>query len=257
MYSVFGLIAISYLIFKNKIQTNLFWIAAILLLCVYVLLLSSKAGWIGLILWLIGLLTWLIYNKKYFYGIVLPLFLVGFFLVFNVYYTPSFSQRIPKAEVIKNAIVEKDEQNKKVTTGNDGSARRVFVWKAALEIIKQNVLVGVGTGDSKDKMLEMYQQKEMEAEYNAKLNAHNQYLNTGVSLGLIGISSLIICLFIPFYFSLKERTFVVYGFVVIVAINLLFESMFEKQAGVVFYVFFNTLLCVSFLNFKSKINISH
>jgi O-antigen ligase len=174
--------------------------------------------------------------------------LTTLFLFLNVYYAPSFSQRIPKVETIQNAINEKDNKNNVVTTSSDGSGRRIFVWKASMDLIKQNFWLGVGTGDSKDQLLETYKSNGMITEYKFQLNAHNQYLNTMVSLGVFGLLILLLCFLIPLYYAVKNKLIMLLGFTLIVSFNFLFESMLEAQAGVIFYVFFNTILCLSFMS---------
>jgi len=250
MYCVFALCIIVYLQSKKTIKDNWLWLSVVLFLNLYILLLSSRAAWITLSLWLLAFIYFKIKNKKALQASIVSFFLIGGFLFFNVYYTPSFSKRAPAIDKIKNAITEKDDKNNKVTSSDESSARRIFVWKASLELIKQNLLIGVGTGDAKDKMMEKYLEKGMVAEHKAQLNSHNQYLNTGVAIGIIGIMVLILSLAVPFFRSIKSKQYLLSGFVVILALNFLFESMLEKQAGVIFYAFLNTILCLSFLKQK-------
>lgn len=250
MYVIFSLASIWFLTLKHIIKLNVLWISVIILLSIYVLLLSSKAGWLGLGIWGFGFSIWLIRKKQILHSLLLLIFIIVAFLLLNVLYTPSFSNRIPKVAVIENAIKEKDEQNNKITTSDDGSARRVFVWKASFEVIKQNLFFGVGTGDTRDKLLEMYLQKGMLAEHKAALNSHNQYLNTGVALGIWGVGILLLCLILPLFIGFKQKAYLLIGFVLLISVNFLFESMFEKQNGVIFYTFFNTLLCIRFIKIK-------
>ncbi|MBK8368983.1 MAG: O-antigen ligase family protein [Bacteroidetes bacterium] len=219
---------------------------------IYILLLSSKAGWIGLIFIYAVFIVDLIRNSKYLIATTIVGVLVGLFLFLNVYYAPLYAQRIPKAEVIENAINEKDKDNKVVTTSTDGTGSRIFVWKASFEVIKENLILGVGTGDSRDKLMEKYLEKNMKTEYEFGLNSHNQFLNTTVSIGIIGLIVLMLCFWMPFYQGWKQKELLLMGFVVIVSMNLLFESMFERQSGVIFYVFLNTILCSTFVPIKSN-----
>ena len=254
MYTIVALISILYLHKQQAIFVNWKWLLAILFLSVYILLLSSKAGWIGLVIFYLIFIVQFINKPKLLYVIGSIGIVSALFFIFNVYYTPEFSNRIPKMETITNAINEKDGSNNLVTTGSEGTGSRIFVWKASLEIIKDNLLLGVGTGDSKYKMLEKYLSKGMETEYKFGLNSHNQYLNTAVSIGIVGLFILILCFFIPFYQGFKLKELLLFGFVIIVGLNLLFESMFERQSGVIFYAFFHTILSLTFLQ-KNKIHL--
>jgi O-antigen ligase len=248
MYLIFSLTSIWFFLFKRLITLNYLLILIILLLITFVLLLSSKSGWISLSIWVVNFTIWMFSTKRFFLSLLIFLSIIGAFLTFNLYFTPTFSNRIPNLSVIKNAIKGKDEQNNKITTSDDGSARRVFVWKASVDVIKQNLLWGVGTGDTRDELLDMYLKKGMKAEYNTALNSHNQYLNTGVTLGILGVFVLLLCLGIPFFIALKQNSYLLVGFISLISINFLFESMLETQAGVIFYAFFNTLLCLKLKN---------
>jgi O-antigen ligase len=252
MYAVVALFSIYYLYKKEFLKLNYFWISVIAMFSIYILLLSSKAGWIGLIFIYAVFIVDLIRNSKYLIATAIVGGLVGLFLFLNVYYAPLYAQRIPKAEVIENAINEKDKNNKAVTTSTDGTGSRIFVWKASFEVIKENLIIGVGTGDSRDKLMEKYLQKNMKTEYEFGLNSHNQFLNTTVSIGIVGLMVLILCFWMPFYQGWKQKELLLIGFVVVVAMNLLFESMFERQSGVIFYVFLNTILCSTFVPIKSN-----
>lgn len=252
MYAVVALLAIYYLNRKSIVQFNLKWVSVVVLLSVYTLFLSSKAGWIGLFLVFLVYLFELFRQSKYLLILFVVIGLSTLFYLINVRFAPTYAQRIPKVETIENAINEKDEQNNAVTTSSDGTGSRIFVWKASVDVIKENLLLGVGTGDSRDKMLEKYLEKQMKTEYEFGLNSHNQFLNTAVSIGLLGLLLLLACFIVPFFKALRVKNILVIGFVVLVSMNLLFESMFERQAGVIFYVFLNTLLCSTFVSGKLK-----
>ncbi len=243
MYSVFALMSLVHLVNAGELKLNWKWIAAIFLLIVFILLLSSKAGWISLFLFVLYFCRRLVIKKRTIFALLMVGFLIGLFSLLNIYFTPRFSSRIPQLSVISETLRESNDKNKKTETSIDGSRSRILVWKAAVEIIKNNFWIGVGTGDAKDKMLEKYIEKEMTYEYKYKLNSHNQYLNTFIAIGVVGFTTLVLCFMVPFYFAYKEKTFLFVAFIIIVGLNFLFESMLETQAGVIFYAFFNSLLC--------------
>jgi O-antigen ligase len=248
MYLTFSLFSVWFMLFKRIIKFNFWLILIIIILITFVLLLSSKTGWIGLLIWALCISIWQYSPKSLLISLGKFSFIIAAFLFLNLYFTPIFSNRIPNLTVIKNAIQGNDEQNNKITTSDDGSARRVFVWKASVDVIKQNLFWGVGTGDTRDELMNMYLKKGMNAEYKAELNSHNQYLNTGVTLGLIGIIVLLLCLGAPLFIALKLKSYLLIGFIFLILINFLTESMLETQAGVIFYAFFNTLLCLKLKN---------
>ncbi|HXB11537.1 MAG TPA: hypothetical protein VNZ45_06100, partial [Bacteroidia bacterium] len=80
-----------------------------------------------------------------------------------------------------------------------------------------------------------------------RLNAHNEYLESAVELGIGGFFCLLACLLLPLYKSIKEHRFVYLMFLIIVILNFLTESMFETQGGTIFYGLFNSLLMFNFV----------
>lgn len=246
MFSLFALFIISTGLIQKKILFNWKILISIILLVVFVLLLSSKSGWLGLILLSLYVFWNLISKKQILKVLYILIPLVSLFILLNILYTPSFSKRIPKVDNIKNALNEKNKDNKEVTTGGDGNAARVLIWKASLELFSDNIL-GLGTGDAKELLLEKYQQKGMSTEYKYQLNCHNQYLSTGLSIGILGLILLLGMLFYSLFQSIKYNQIVLGGFIILVSFNFLFESMLETQKGIVFFSFFYVLLCLSYI----------
>ena len=78
----------------------------------------------------------------------------------------------------------------------------------------------------------------------SECNAHNQFSDTIVAVGLIGLILLISFYISPIYLWFKNRNFdiVFLSLLIIVAFNSLFESVFERQMGIMFFVFFYLLL---------------
>lgn len=243
MYSNFSLLALYYLVNSGEIKMNWKWIFAALLISVFVLLLSSKAGWIGLFIVALFVMINLIRRKFILPAIAILVLLCSLFYVLIIS-APEYSQRITAAtESVSQSASGVDLKNSK-----DGTASRILVWQAAIDIIKEKFLIGTGTGDAKTAMVEKYKEKGMITEFEHNLNAHDQYLNTFVALGVLGFVSLMLCLVIPLFYAVKHKLILLGTFVCLVGLNFLFESMLETQSGVMFYAFFQTLLCFSFFN---------
>jgi O-antigen ligase len=242
MFSVFGLWIIIIGLLRKEVALNWKSIFAIVFLSVFILLLSSKAGWLSLFLIILFSLGSLLVAKKTLQILYFLVPIIGLFLIFNVYNTTSYSDRLPKLENILKAFTEKDENNKEVTTSKDGNASRIFIWKASTHLFMQNWLMGVGTGDAKDELMKEYQVRGMTTEHEIALNSHNQFLSTAIAIGIIGLIILLLMLIYPFIIATKQHNYIVIGFVVLLLINLLVESMFETQAGLVFYAFMSTII---------------
>lgn len=127
----------------------------------------------------------------------------------------------------------------------ESNQARVLVWRAAGELIKNSPLIGYGTGDTVA-LMQQYQKDGMTGAHCEKLNAHNQYLQTMVALGIPGILILLGNLFIPLYIAIKRKRFIYLLFLLILCLNFLTESMLDQQAGTIFYGLFNSLLMFNF-----------
>ena len=129
----------------------------------------------------------------------------------------------------------------KVSDSGGSNSDRVLVWKASMHILKEKYMLGVGTGDVKDVLLNEYKQESLIDIFNKNLNPHNQYIQTFIALGIIGFILLLSQFIIPLFLS-PGKYFPYTLFILLVFINLFVESMLEVQAGVIFYTFFNSIL---------------
>ncbi|MCQ2318697.1 MAG: O-antigen ligase family protein [Bacteroidales bacterium] len=82
-----------------------------------------------------------------------------------------------------------------------------------------------------------------------ELDSHNQFFDTMISIGIVGLLLLLAYFVIPVVLMIKHRKFdVTYLiFLMIIAFNALFESVFEVQVGIIFFNFFNMLLFTSLI----------
>ena len=122
---------------------------------------------------------------------------------------------------------------------------RMEIWKAAFHLIREHPIAGSGTGDVKDALMEQYRERNLVPVYSKKLNAHNQYIQTFVALGLPGFLILVAMLVTPFFSAFRRKEYLYISFLMIFGFSILFESMLETQAGVVFYAMFNTMLFIT------------
>mgnify|MGYP000601294100 CR=1 FL=1 len=119
---------------------------------------------------------------------------------------------------------------------------RLAIWGSGLELVKEKPIVGFGTGDVRRELIRVYERNNYTHLVEFKLNAHDQYLQIFISSGIIGLILMMMYLLYPATKSRFRTNSVYIGFLILVLINLLPESMLETQAGVVYYAFFNSLL---------------
>jgi len=127
-------------------------------------------------------------------------------------------------------------------TAHDSSAARRLVWSSAAALIAEHPWVGSGTGDVKDELVRTYADRQYTYPLEHRLNAHSQFLQTAVALGIPAALVLLASVLVPLVFAFRRRQHLFAAFLVLTAINWSVESMLEVQAGVIFFVFFAALL---------------
>lgn len=219
-------------LFKNKIAHYISLIAII----IFVSMLASKAGLIAL--WIsAGMAVFFFKSERQ--KFIRKAFLFLLFIILSIsssYLLPGTSTRI------ENAV--SDLQNQKSTTvsiteqseAETSTSLRFVTWSASWELIKNNP-IGVGTGDTTDELIKVY---EKTGEFHAaekELNSHNQFLQVGTELGWPGIIVFTAILLSLLFLLYNERDLLLLNFLLICTMNFLFESFLEVQAGIVFFCF--------------------
>ena len=219
---------------ENTLKRNLAFLL-ILVFQLFIVMLSSKAGIVSVILLYLATIIYTLFhggsdrNNK----LIISGFLVILFLVTVSFFPRSYSRFYSAESALEN------EPN---VHSQDGSVARVLVWQSALEIIREHPVFGVGTGDAEPELMKLYKQKNITLAIDETLNAHNQYLQTTISLGIIGLLILVAYFILPSLFAFRKKHLLYLLFLIIFAFNMLVESMLERQAGVVFYGLMNSFL---------------
>ncbi|MBX2962038.1 MAG: O-antigen ligase family protein [Cyclobacteriaceae bacterium] len=115
-------------------------------------------------------------------------------------------------------------------------------WFSSWEIIRSNWMIGVGSGDVQVELQKQYYANGFTDSYDQKFNAHNQYLQTWIGLGIVGLLSLLALFIVPIIKAFQEKNYLVILFVVLFAICSFTESTFERQLGIAFYTLFAVIL---------------
>jgi len=238
MYISFSVAVIMHHIFYSEIAINKLlkslFIILIILFAVFIYMLSSKAGIIIFFIALLAMSLPALFKKNKRMLVFLILLFAGFQIWFSLTQNSRFHVMVSS---VQNA-------EKNVTT-EESSGVRVLVYETALDLIKSNYAIGVGTGDIKNELMKEYKVRNMKGAIEKKLNVHNQFLETLLGQGIAGITLLLLLFLIPFINSLYTKNWLLMTFVIIVALNFMFESMLNTQAGVVFFAFFYSYFATS------------
>lgn len=129
------------------------------------------------------------------------------------------------------------------TTGDANGhslTQRFEYWKAAIGIIKNNFLFGVGTGDLPKAFEQEYIKNNSTLSNEWRLRSHNQYLSIAAAFGFVGLIWFLATLIYPLLIKNNRLDFLYITFFIIAAISFFTEDTLETQAGVTFYAFFNS-----------------
>lgn len=213
---------------KNR---AVFSILLISVFSVFVMFLSSKVAFIGLILIIVLLLAkYAKQNNK----IKQSLLIFGVFTVVAVVGIANSNLSLKFQQTFQELTTTDRTNESKVRS----TAARMWFWKATIDIIKENPILGVGTGDVREELTKKYKEKQLIWIQDKGRDSHQQFLQTFATLGIPGILCLLLIFSSLFYQSFKNKELVLLGFTLVYFIFGLTESMFETQAGIVFFTFF-------------------
>ncbi len=126
---------------------------------------------------------------------------------------------------------------------------RLVGWSVAMDFVAKNPM-GVGTGDVKDELLKEYERRGMESHLRLKLNPHNQYLQTSIAVGVVPGLFLLFVFGFYIWTGFKRRNYNLIALSSLFMIGCFFESLFERQWGVLFFMFFLVIFLLSSDNGK-------
>ncbi len=229
MYLTFCCVAI----FEWKLYAKAVQLGLTLFFTIFVLFLSSKSG----------IVIHFVFLSVYFVsayiasGSYKKLFLFSGSAILLVILVVLF---VPQVKDRFQNVVSAFQSEKVDKSATESTVVRMLIWNEAIEIIKQNPLLGVSPGDANDALYASYKQNGLTGAFGKKLNAHSQYFQTGVGLGIIGLLSFLSLFLVPLF---KNRMKLLVFFLLITLVNFLTESMLQTMAGCIFFGYFYAMLC--------------
>jgi len=236
---IFHMVTTEKMNIKKTEKTGLLIVALFLLFLV--MLLQSKAGWACTILLILAILIRLFMDKTYRKFAIIVF--AGAIAIAGITYFTMITKERSRLNVAQTLFAT----GRMDSTSAESTQARYYIWKAAKQVIIQQPIIGYGTGQAWKKLQEQYATDKFTGPAKKMLNAHNQYLQCAIDMGIIGLLYMLVCLFLPLIKAIRERRFT-YGVLLgILIINMLVESMLEQQAGTMFYGIFNSLLMFNFV----------
>ncbi|MEI6048927.1 MAG: O-antigen ligase family protein [Bacteroidota bacterium] len=119
---------------------------------------------------------------------------------------------------------------------------RITIWNTVNNIMKQNIIFGVGTGDIQNELNKEYIKTGNSKLAKGNYNAHNQYIEVMLENGLIGLTIFLSLLGMMVFIAIKERNLIYIMFFLIILFSFLFETMLNRLGGNTFFALFSFLL---------------
>jgi O-antigen ligase len=216
----------------------------------FLLLIQAKMTLLGIAATLIILLTvyWIQTSRYVLAGLFWVLLLSISIGLYHTHNGQAFVQNLTRIDWIEAHIRNPDTAVQQYTRQN--------ILVCGLQILSQNQqwLYGLGTGGVQAQLQACYAGKGFVYEKSLQLNAHNEYLQTTLRHGIIGLLLLIGVLILPLYRSLAQRQYLYAAFLLLCAFAFLTESMLSRQAGVIFFAFFNSLFAFYYLSNRIEVS---
>jgi len=184
----------------------------------------------------------------------LSLFLAIILVIFFIYKKTDVSEKFNRLSKIEWNI-DKNIYNHQVFSFdyNESTSNtfeiRLIKWYCASQIIKDNLFLGVGTGDYGDMLLSKYYEIDFKKGMVYGYNTHNQYIEEFLKFGIFGGLFFICFILYILYQAIKTSNYILLCSIITVSAFMLVESIFERQHGVVFFTLF---LSLAYLYDQSK-----
>jgi O-antigen ligase len=212
---------------KNVNYTSYFF-AIVFIITIF--LCSSK---LGIISFFISMPLLILYKYRAFLNIkkisyLLIILIVLGFVSFKL--LPQVFNRLSALTTVSTAHLDK--------TSAESTTVRILIWEQCVQIIKANFWLGTGVGDANDALYSAYKANGLTGAYEHKFNAHDQYFQTFIGLGVVGFLILIVLTFGYLIKGIVKKHFLLFLFSLLIVLNFFVESMLQTSAGVLFFTFF-------------------
>lgn len=139
----------------------------------------------------------------------------------------------------------------KMLAGEPGDGRQIM-WQCGMELVKGHELIGWGCDGYWEELRERYRAHDFAEGYEPeRYNTHNQYLETLITLGIVGAAVLVFMVVYPAATALRRRSRNLHMllFTIVYGGFLMFEVMFGRQMGLLFICWWFCLLLLPYNQF--------
>jgi len=259
-FAAFTTVAVGGMWFLHKKNTpgfSLWKVMPFLLFGVLMILLSySMSAILFLFLVLAFLMVKWIYKKINRYLAIAVVAAAPLFLYFVVTNIPALKDEVNNsATAFKDYVSHPMEYIEGKDEAPTGDKVRLIMWTVtARECLNHPFGVGTGNVDSQlSNALQEVGHIEMSTKTpnnEIRYNPHNQFLQTTMELGFLGLAVFVFILVKGIQWGIRNKNGLLILVIFCLSFNCLFESMLQRQTGIVFFTFWICLLSVSVLNWN-------
>ncbi len=189
--------------------------------------------------------------------------LLFLFILFSVFFSSISFDRFTNLNL--SSLSNYDEPNANYWMKQDSIIPRLLIWNGAINIIKENPVIGVGLDNFNNHLNKQILEGKIEAirkdlnNPTAGLNhAHSQYLDSFAKMGILGFLVLLLFMFFNFYFfyrSCKESKVEIYPifgflFIFIHSVIMINDVILSHHQSTIFMVY--SLVFFAGLSMPSK-----
>ncbi len=206
-----------------------------------IVMMGARLVSVTFIMLLVGVfLMWMYRRHMLFRGLLATiLFVLGLWKLMDTF----FVTRVRMNKIIGKQL--RDYDHNFFININDPRGQ---IWESCIAAMEQMPFWGYGIGDEVERVLLPIQ--DLKNYHNLLIvdtDAHSQYMQTFLSLGYVGLFCLLMMLAVPLYLSWKKKNYLYLLFLLLISIPMLTECMLETAHGLMYFSFFNSVFCSSFL----------
>lgn len=263
-YCLFLSILLSYFLLSKYYLNNKergVHLASIFMAFIALVVSASKNVLVVTCLSILTLLVSKILKGKIKWSYILLILGIGAISILTAYQSASIKNRISELtqlngienlDKIKNGEVLEHEDRVKF----NGTSLRIVFWYLGLKKLDEDnrKIIGLSPGDRRAVMNNEFKKVGLYPAYK-NYNIHNQFIQTLIELGIIGLILYLAIHLIYIRKAIHTKNYILLAFILALIVFQITESVIERNKGIVFYVFFLLLIEQLSLNKNENRNI--
>lgn len=238
LQAMVGLLLLFYLwdLGKSRFQgfTNNLLAMCLIVIVVSLHIFSARTG---ILAFWFGLFSGILLARKTRFS--MPWVLIGLFVsIVAMLAVPAVRNRMANTMADVTAVWNGKDLN------NKSFGQRWVAWSASIDAIREKPWLGYGVQNVRMALDAQYAKNHHGLEPENRVNPHNQFLEMGIQSGVPGMLLLLIFGIFALFHGIRTRNGIFISVLMALGVSMMFESILERQAGVLFMFFFMSLAAI-------------